>query len=244
MKRQPSRWQDTYPAEKIGEVKGTKSKNVLVYGYLHTMILKGKLVPGSRVTADQIAAQLGVSPIPVREALLRLEAEGFVTLEPYVGAKVTELRESEVQEVFGLLGSLALICGRSACLRLSDADLIRIETLLADMENCAYDPEAWSLRNKELHLFIGEKSEHKLALRMLRLALDHWDRLWRHFLEEVFSQRIPAAHAEHVQMLAAFRARSPKRLEEVVRVHNEKALHAYLTHLATNSAQTLQPTPD
>lgn len=228
-----------------------KSKNEQVYSYLHAMILKGELAPGARVVADQIAAQLGVSPIPVREALARLEAEGFIALEPHVGAKVSELRADEVQEVFELLGALELICGRAACLRLTDADLIWTEMLLEEMGGCAYDPEAWSARNKELHLFIGEKSGRKLALRMLHSALDHWDRLRRHFLEEVFLQRIPAAHAEHLQIMAAFRERNLKRLEEIVRAHNETALHAYLTHLAASSRRALwsslrqpQPAPE
>lgn len=217
-----------------------KSKNRQVYSYLHAMILKGELVPGARVVTDQIAAQLGVSSIPVREALSRLAAEGFITLEPNIGAKVSELREDEVQEVFELLSSLELICGRAACLRLTDADLIWIETLLEEMEGCAYDPETWSARNKELHLFIGEKSGRKLALSMLRTVLDHWDRLRHHLLEEVFAQRIPAAHAEHLQIMAALRERDPKRLEEIVRSHNDTALRAYLGHLAARSRRALQ----
>lgn len=209
-----------------------KRKNDQVYNYLHALIVSGELPPGARVKNDQIALRLGVSPIPVREALSRLEAEGFVTTEPHVGARVAELRVAEVAEVFELLTALELICARAACLRLSPADLVWTETLVGEMATYAYDPEEWALRNKTLHLFIAERSDRKLAARLLRTTLDHWNRIRRHFVREVFIRRIPSAHAEHLQIVAAFKARDLEGLERVVREHNQIALRAYLEYLA------------
>ncbi len=208
-----------------------KGKKDRVYNYLHALICSGELPPGKRIKNDQIAARLGVSPIPVREALSRLEAEGFVTTEPHVGARVGELRIEEIEEVFDLLTALELICGRAACLRFSAADLAWLERQVAEMSEYAYDPEAWALRNRELHLFIAGRSDRRLAARLLRTTLDHWNRIRRHFVREVFIRRIASAQAEHLQLLEAFRARDLERLERVVREHNAEAVRAYLDHL-------------
>ncbi len=213
-----------------------KRKNDQVYNYLHALIGSGELHPGARIKNDVIAARLGVSPIPVREALSRLEAEGFVTIEPHVGARVGELRVNEIEEVFELLASLELICGRAACLKMGPDDLAWLERQVAEMAECAYDPEAWALRNRDLHLFIAQRSGHRLAARLLRTTFDHWNRIRRHFVREVFIRRIPSAQAEHEKLLAAFRARDVGALERTVREHNREAVEAYLEHVTALEA--------
>lgn len=208
-----------------------ESKNEQVYHHLRTMILEGELAPGERVVIGKNAARSGISPIPVREALSRLEAEGFVTLEPHVGARVSELEIEEVQEVFELLEALEVSCARAACLKLNDLDLAWTESLIEEMDRASYDPELWARRNRELHLFIAERSGKKLLLRLLRSLFDHWDRLRRYYLSEVFTKRIPAAEVEHGDILAAFQERNPEALEAIISRHNRAALDAYQAHL-------------
>jgi DNA-binding GntR family transcriptional regulator len=208
-----------------------KRKNDQVYNYLHALIGSGELPPGARIKNDQIAVRLGVSPIPVREALSRLEAEGFVVIEPHVGARVGDLHEGRIGEVFDLLSELELICARAACLRFSESDLKRLEAHVVQMAEYAYDPEAWALSNRELHLFIAECSGQRLTAQLLRTTLDHWNRIRRHFVREVFIRRIPSAQAEHEKLLAAFRKRDVVTVERLVRTHNAGAVKAYLEHL-------------
>lgn len=208
-----------------------KSKNEQVYDHLHSLILEGRLVPGSRLVIDRLAERLGVSQIPIREALYRLEAAGFVMLEAHVGARVTELHANEVREVFQVLEAMELITAQVACERLVDDDLAWLERHVAAMGALTLDADAWSLRNKELHLFIGERSGAALAARVLETALDHWDRLRRHFLEEVFSRRIPTAQREHLTLLAALERREPAAVKRSLQQHNRAALAAYTDHL-------------
>jgi DNA-binding GntR family transcriptional regulator len=208
-----------------------KSKNEQVYDYVHALILDGQLEPGSRLVIDHLAEQLGVSQIPIREALFRLEAAGFVTLEAHVGARVTELHAKDVREVFQVLEAMEIITSRAACERLTNDDLAWLERFVAAMGASTRDAETWSLRNKQLHHFIGERSGTGLAARVLDIALDHWDRLRRHFLDEVFSRRIPEAQQDHLALLAALKRRDPAAIEHSLREHNRAALAAYTEHL-------------
>lgn len=208
-----------------------KSKNEQVYDHLRSLILEGRLAPGSRLVIDRLAERLGVSQIPIREALYRLEASGFVTLEAHVGARVTELHANEVREVFEVLEAMEIITAQAACERLADDDLSWLERHVAVMSALTRDAEAWSIHNKELHLFIGERSGAALAARVLETALDHWDRLRRHFLEEVFWQRIPTAQREHLALLAALERREPAAVKRSLQRHNHAALAAYTDYL-------------
>ena len=92
-----------------------QSKNEQVYGLLKNKIVRGELKPGEAIVIDTLAKQLGVSQIPIREALRHLEAIGFIHIAPYVGARVTEIRAGSIYEVFALLEDMEVLSGRAAC---------------------------------------------------------------------------------------------------------------------------------
>ena len=72
--------------------------------YVRRLIFDGRLEPGARVPQDEIAGALGISRIPLREALIALEREGWVTLEMHRGAFVTALGEQTVRDHYAILG--------------------------------------------------------------------------------------------------------------------------------------------
>ena len=72
--------------------------------YLRRLIFDGRLEPGARVPQDEVAQALGISRIPVREALIALEREGWVTIEMHRGAFVTQLDEQAVRDHYELYG--------------------------------------------------------------------------------------------------------------------------------------------
>jgi DNA-binding GntR family transcriptional regulator len=104
---------------------------------LRVALIQGDLKPGDRVRADLIAAELGVSVIPVREALRVLLAESRVELEPHRGYRVTVLSDEQVAELFlicGLLEREALLRGVPAMDAAADA---RMAALLAELDVAA-----------------------------------------------------------------------------------------------------------
>ena len=113
------------------------SKKEFAYASLREEILAGGLAPGQRLVIDDLAGELGVSPIPIREALQQLQNDGLVIIEPFVGARVTEIHAGLITEIFEVLAALETISGQSACLRMSafmpellPSDLLQLQQIL------------------------------------------------------------------------------------------------------------------
>jgi DNA-binding GntR family transcriptional regulator len=214
-----------------------RSKNEHIYELLKHKILQGELKPDQPLVIDVLAKELGASPIPIREALRQLEANGFVHIEPYIGAKVTAIHQGSITEVFSMLRAMEIISGRAACELMSDAEIDHLETLIHEMSALLDDLDTWSEYNKRLHQYICNKAHMHVIEKMLLVTLDHWDRLRRFYLEEVFAQRIKFRQAEHEQMLQALRARDPNLLEQVMHQHNQESLQAYMNHLQRKAVE-------
>ena len=104
------------------------SKKDLVKQALREAILSGELAPGTRLIIDDLANQLGVSPIPVREALQQLQADGYVEIQPFLGTRVTPIEAESVVEVFSLLETIEIVSSRYACLHLDEDRTPELET--------------------------------------------------------------------------------------------------------------------
>ena len=212
----------------------SRSKKELVSETLRQAILNGELLPGTRLVIDDLAKQLGVSPIPVREALQQLDADGYIILEPYLGAKVAPIEAESVIEVFSLLETMEAVSSRTACQHMSEADFSALEIILLKMDSLINEPEFWSQENRHFHSFICEKSGTRLIGSLMSKVLDHWDRLHRYFLKDVFARRLRQAQREHWEILKSLRTRDPARTETVVRQHAQAAMAAYQKHLAAH----------
>lgn len=117
---------------------------------LRNQILQGKLKSGQPLRQDEIAARFGVSKIPVREALVRLKAEGLVTFYPNRGAVVSELSASEADEIYIMRVALETAVLARAIPRLTIANLQQAEDLLSALDQEA-DPARWSMLNWSFH---------------------------------------------------------------------------------------------
>ena len=85
-----------------------------ITGRLRQLILDGQLRPGQALRPADLAPRLGVSAMPVREALRILDAEGLVTFKPRIGARVAEIREEDVEELYLIRGALEGLAARLA----------------------------------------------------------------------------------------------------------------------------------
>ena len=92
--------------------------------YIRWLIFDGVLPPGTRVPQDEIAQQLGVSRIPVREALIALEREGWVTIQLHRGAFINALNEDDVRDHYELYGRVYGFAARRAIDRSSHAEMV------------------------------------------------------------------------------------------------------------------------
>ncbi len=210
----------------------SRSKKELVTKTLRNAILNGELIPGTRLVIEDLAKQLGVSPIPVREALQQLDADGYVAIEPYLGARVAPIEAESVAEVFSLLETMEVVSSRAACQHMSDSDFNVLQEILIKMDSLIGDPELWSQENRHFHKYICEKSGTRLVGSLMSKVLDHWDRLHRYFLTDVFARRLPQAQREHWKILKTLRTRDPAETEAVIREHAQASLTAYTKYLS------------
>ncbi|NNC00972.1 GntR family transcriptional regulator, partial [Corallococcus exiguus] len=99
---------------------------------LRQRILDGDFAAGFQLRQDALADEFGVSRIPVREALMQLEAEGLVKIEPHKGAIVSELSTREIEELFELRSLLEPRLLKESAPRLTQDDYARLNGILEE----------------------------------------------------------------------------------------------------------------
>ena len=212
-----------------------KTKQEFVYWALRGAILRCELTPGQRLTTQEIADQLDVSLIPVREALQLLQAEGLVEISPHVGARVAPISGSSVAEVFTLLEGLELVASRVAALRMTPEDTDVLAALVAEMDVVAErgEYELWGELNTRLHVSIARNTGMPTLREMTERVFDLWYRVQRCFSSEVVRQRVGQRQQEHHAILGALRDRDEAALEELIKFHNRNALEAYTKYMSS-----------
>ena len=100
---------------------------------LRDHIVEGNIPDGGRIPERQLCEMLGISRTPLREALKVLASEGLVELLPNRGARVRQLSEHDLNELFDVMGGLEGLAGRLACENITDAGIAEIERLHYEM---------------------------------------------------------------------------------------------------------------
>ncbi len=181
-------------------------------------ILAGALRAGTPLRQEALAAELGVSRIPLREALLRLEAEGLVTLESHRGAIVAELPLDSVAELFELRALLEADLTRRAVPRLTRLDDEALRAAARAFERAVTSgPEGWGPANLALHLALYRPAARPQTLEVVTRLHAQCDRLLR--LQLTLTKGIARAVREHRAIVAAARARDAERAADLVHQH-------------------------
>lgn len=144
---------------------------------LRKSIVAGELSPGQPIRQDTIAAGMGVSRVPLREALKTLEAEGQVIYQPHRGYSVAELSLADLLEVYRMRELLEAEAARVASERLTDADLARISDAGQDVESAADEGDlvAMIAANRRFHFALLEPAGMPRLLRVVRTLWDATD---------------------------------------------------------------------
>jgi DNA-binding GntR family transcriptional regulator len=214
------------------------TKTELAWHDLRDRILCLDLPPGSGLAIDETARQLGVSPIPVREAIQLLAAEGLVATKAHTGGIVAPITRQSVVEVFTLLEGLETAVCRHAVAQATDAAVARIAALLDafDEVKINQEPDRWAELNATFHLALAGLAGLPRVDAELRQAFDHWGRIRRRFFTSILAQHAEADEADHHRIVRALKAGNADRVEDLLRAHNRKALSRYLDLLPADSA--------
>lgn len=137
-----------------------------VADHLRDMILAGRLHGGQRINQEQTAVELGVSKLPVREALLLLEAQGLVINHPRRGAFVQELTGADILDHYSAYGLLSGIAAERAATALTETQRRRLQENLKEFENSKSSSKSEEL-NLEFHQIILRAGRSNLLASLL-----------------------------------------------------------------------------
>ena len=200
---------------------------------LRQRILSGEIRGGQPIRQEQIAQELGVSRIPLREALKQLEAEGFVTIAPHKGAVVSTLSVEEAEELFALRFQLESWLLREAIPRMQEADFAHLDAII-DESRAPDNLARWGELNWQFHEALYRPAGRPLSLKVLKRVHDNLDRYLR--LQIAITRDWDRAYQDHQDFVAFSRERNVDRALELLERHILGTARALSTTLANRSA--------
>jgi DNA-binding GntR family transcriptional regulator len=175
-----------------------RSKTDLVAEAIRDMIRNRELEPGTMLRQREIAEQLGVSPTPVREALRRLEAEGYVAGEPHQAPVVVWPDKPEIYETAVIRGTLEGLGAELAAKKITSFDIEALNSLNARLAAAVDDGEKLEI-DREFHLRVCEVTGSPVLVGQLELL---WRRLQSGALESMSTEQWFSEHERIIQALS------------------------------------------
>ncbi|HHV34788.1 MAG TPA: GntR family transcriptional regulator [Syntrophomonadaceae bacterium] len=195
----------------------------VVFDALREAIIDGVLRPGERLMESQLAGELGVSRTPVREAIRKLELEGFVVMIPRKGAYVAGISVKDIADVFEVRAALEALATVLAAERITEEELEELERILVR--------KAEIIEQQEIKLFIeSDKKFHEILYRasrnqrLIQILTNLQDEVHRFRSVSLTSPgRMPEALDEHRKVVEALGDRDIARAEALAWEHIENA---------------------
>jgi DNA-binding GntR family transcriptional regulator len=192
------------------------------YRTIKQEILSNRLPPGAPLPVDRFIREMKLSRTPVREAILRLEREGFVEIRPRLGTFVAHLDLRKIQEMYYVRGVLEGSAAKLAAATLHPAKIEQVERELRSQNagpgaNLALLSEA----GQSLHRLIVDNCGNQVLSNTIRSLQDHFVR-FRHVSLQL-PEKVFSSHREHLAILEALKGRDGEAAERLVREHFEHA---------------------
>ncbi|MCB1496961.1 MAG: GntR family transcriptional regulator [Bauldia sp.] len=194
----------------------------MVYDRLRNDILTCALEPGSDVSEQELAARFEVSKTPVREALAILRSDGFVRIFPRRGYQIIPVTIRDMTELFDVRTILEGGAAELAAVRISDAELDRLEELAQVVYDRAEQPslKRFIQANRDFHLAIAAAADNSRLCQLLERQLDELERVFYlgARLRDVNSEVI----ADHTKIVQVLRSHDPAAARQILIEHNEQ----------------------
>lgn len=196
-----------------------------VYETLLELITTRALRPGQHLVESELAGHLGVSRQPVREALQRLNTEGWVDLRPAQGAFVHEPTEEEADQLLSVRALLEAEAARLAAANSGETGIAALEELCAKGEQAvaADDVDLAVATNAAFHAKVMELAGNVVLAELAGQV----DRRVRWYYTPVARQRGTRSWIEHRELIAAISSRDERRATEIMRSHTEQTRQTY-----------------
>jgi DNA-binding GntR family transcriptional regulator len=199
----------------------TVSMREQMYEALKGLILDNTYTPRSVLAIDRLAEEFGVSATPVREALVRLEADGLVELIPNKGAQVIDIREEDVHHIWEMRMLLEPYASRESSIAVDMAEVDRLEADIQRLSTTPNDDELYVSTDLRLHEMMYLHVHNELLKESIRRIHQMAQRI-RFFAEhspEMHEKVVRQVINEHLGILAAVRTGKPDRVEPLLCAH-------------------------
>jgi DNA-binding GntR family transcriptional regulator len=216
--------------EREGAVPEAETRTAAVARNLRQAILEGRLAPNERIKQDAVAKQLGVSRIPVREALRALEGEGLVTLERDVGARVASLDPLELLEVYLLREAIEPMMVAATARRITDEELAAAWRVNEASEPHAEDNDAmgYLTHDRAFHTALLEPARMPRAMAIVRGLWQTGERY--RVMVSIQPHRLELSVVEHRLILEALERRNAEDVAELYRIHIRRTRQTLAQH--------------
>lgn len=202
--------------------KRPKTAQEAVLAELRTQLLDGRLPPGSAIRPDAVGAELGVSAVPVREALRILEGEGHVASRPHRGYLVTELDLEDLTEIYRIRELLEVEAVSEAIPKMRKETIASLQGLIVEMEEVADNVVLLTAVNRRFHFALFEAAEMPQLVNVLRILWDSADRYRARYLMDADHRHL--VNKQHRRIMAAIVDGKVELVVDEMRQHREHAI--------------------
>jgi len=185
----------------------------LIYRQLLEAIVSAKLRPGERLVTDKIAKKLGVSAIPVREALSRLREAGFISYRKGKGAVVKELSRENLEEIMEIRLTLETMAAQKATLVRASETVDRLANVLTKLIRAIrqYDVNQMIRLNKKFHLLLYRDAGKPILIKIISGLLDRIGPYFHTAYQQIDRQYLLFDIKVHQLMFEGFRDKDPEK---------------------------------
>lgn len=193
----------------------------VVFNTLREAILKGEIKPGERLMELQLAAKLGVSRTPIREAIRMLEQEGLAVTVPRRGAEVAKMTEKDMQDVLQVREALDELAASIACELITEEELDQLEQAMRDFESATRTKDIKRIADTDMvfHDIIYQATKNPKLVNILNNLREQMYRYRVEYLKG--EENYPVLLKEHREILTGFRAKDKKLVTDIMRTHVE-----------------------
>jgi DNA-binding GntR family transcriptional regulator len=226
--------------ESVAPVRGFGVQRV--YTVLRQEIIELVLEPGQPLDETRLSQRFDMSRTPVREALMRLAAEGFVTTLPNRNTIVSTINFGELPVYYDTLTLMYRITTRLAAMQRTDADLEVIRSYAAQFDAAVDSADALSMiaSNREFHVAIARAGRNKYYVELFARLLDEGRRLLRIYYR-TFEDHLPNQYVEqHAAIVAAIVRRDADEADKLAAEHAAQIVRQIQSLLAANVGAKLE----
>jgi DNA-binding GntR family transcriptional regulator len=204
---------------------------------IRELVIEGDLEPGAKVPERILCERFGVSRTPLREALKTLASESLLELLPRRGARVAQLSEDDVNQMFPIMGALEALSGELACANLTAEKFAEIQALHYQMvlHHTRRELAPYFKVNQAIHEKILEAAANPLLLQMYQTLAGRIRRA--RYIANMSDERWSQAIAEHEEILTALSKRDAHGLADVLRRHLQNKCETVKTYLRAEVPQ-------